>query len=68
MTPTNGVLFFYVLHLADYAAGDFGAGVACRLGVEIVRHTMNYHRPPEDISYTQMACRHRQIGVSVAVH
>ena len=60
--------FPYILYPANYTAGDFGAGVACRLGAEIVRHTMNYHSSTEGVGYIKAVDRHRHIGVSVTVH
>ena len=54
------------LYPADRTAGDFCAGIACRLGVKIVRHIMNYHRSAHDIFYTKTPCFHCQIGISMA--
>ena len=58
----------YILCSSYYTASNFCAGVACRLGVKIIRHAMNYHRSTENIGYIKAISCNRHIGVPVAVH
>lgn len=55
-----------MLHPSDHAAGDFCAGVACRLGGKIIRHTMDHHRSPENVLDAEAACFYCQVGIAVA--
>lgn len=38
---------------ADFSAGDFLSGVACRLGCEIIRPTVDDYSPAEDVPDTK---------------
>lgn len=43
---------------ADHAAGDLCSGIACRLGMKIVGHTVNDNGSSYDVCHAETVCYH----------
>lgn len=57
-----------LLYTADDTAGDLGSGVACRLGMKIVSHTVDYDRPPNHICHPESVSGNTLPSTAAAQH
>ena len=53
---------------ADHAAGDLCSGIACRLRMKIIGHTVNDNGSSDDVCHAKTVCYHGLTSTAVAYH